>query len=229
MVDFEQFRNQRIRLCSTRLKALRENLPAGQIPEAMVDDFNNILLDLREWSEISELVDFLISADRLEAVDFWGKKKCCDRDYFRQHFDALWEYLNEHTATKEFMPKKVDREPMKSQSEQSPHITVHGDVVNSQLHSHGSSLTINYKSMQAEVLHVLSSIESRINELELRQSERADLLADVGTVRAQVSASHPKNNIIRESLHSIRHILEHAAGATIAHPLILEIMKLLSR
>jgi hypothetical protein len=41
--------------------------------------------------------------------------------------------------------------------------------------------------------------------------------------------SKPRTHVIAESFRSIRHILEHAAGAAMAHSLIAEVIHLLSR
>jgi len=54
------------------------------------------------------------------------------------------------------------------------------------------------------------------------------LRAKVETVEAQMKSSKPKHAIIRESLQSARHILEHAVGSGIAHmtyPLLMKFLE----
>jgi hypothetical protein len=108
-------------------------------------------------------------------------------------------------------------------------ITVQGSVYNSNLQQgDGSTATINYKAMESDVLRVLTDIEQSIENLGLTPPDRDELVAEVGTVKAQLNSPKPKTHVITESLRSIRHILEHAAGAAIAHGLVAEVVRLLA-
>jgi len=109
-------------------------------------------------------------------------------------------------------------------------ITVHGGVYNSNLQQgDGSTATINYKAMQAEVTRALTDIERSIEELGLSPSDKDELVAEVQTVKAQMNSPKPKTHVITESFRSIRHVLEHAAGAAMAHGLIAEVAHVLSQ
>jgi hypothetical protein len=108
-------------------------------------------------------------------------------------------------------------------------ITVHGDVYNSNLQQgDGSTATINYKAMEGDVLRVLAGIERSIDDLGLSLADKGELVADVGTVKAQLNSPNPKTSVITECFRSIRHVLEHAGGAAMAHGLIAEVVRLLS-
>jgi hypothetical protein len=67
-----------------------------------------------------------------------------------------------------------------------------------------------------EVLGFLTDVTARIDQLELEQGESAQLRAEMATIRAQAESPKPKRHVIRESLQSVRAILEHAGGGAVA-------------
>lgn len=62
----------------------------------------------------------------------------------------------------------------------------------------------------------LHDLQSQINKLNLKEDLKQEMEAEVKTVEAQISSPKPKHNVIRESLSSIRSILEGAAGSLTA-------------
>ncbi len=118
---------------------------------------------------------------------------------------------------------------LRDMNPQSSSITVHGSVYNSNLQQgDGLTATINYKAMESDVLRVLAGIERSIDDLGLSQADKGELVADVGTVKAQLNSPNPKTSVITECFRSIRHVLEHAGGAAMAHGLVAEVVRLLS-
>ncbi|MCD8498101.1 MAG: hypothetical protein LRZ85_08525 [Alphaproteobacteria bacterium] len=69
----------------------------------------------------------------------------------------------------------------------------------------------------------IERLEKSLSELTLDKEQAAELSSEVSTVKAQTASPKPKQNIIKESLRSIRTILEGAAGNISADGL-LEIM-----
>jgi hypothetical protein len=58
---------------------------------------------------------------------------------------------------------------------------------------------------------LVDSIRSQLDEMHLGDELRAEMVAELDTLRAQAGSSKPKTGIIRESLTTVRHIIE--AGA----------------
>lgn len=140
--------------------------------------------------------------------------------------DGSW-HINRSVIIDELVKRDRYLREMNLQSGNS--ITVLGSVYNSNLQQgDGSTATINYKAMESDVLRVLTDIEQSIDKLVLPPLDRNELVAEVQTVKAQLNSPKPKTHVITESFRSIRHILEHAAGAAIAHGLIAEVVRLLS-
>lgn len=92
---------------------------------------------------------------------------------------------------------------------------MHGSSI--QQGAHGLAVTINYKAMESEVGGLLANIRNAADQLALTPEAKKELLADMGTVESQLDSPSPKTSIITECLHSMRTILEHAAGAAIGH------------
>jgi hypothetical protein len=70
--------------------------------------------------------------------------------------------------------------------------------------------------MQA-LIALVNSIMGQLDEMRLGDELRAEMVAELDTLRAQATSSKPKAGIIRESLTTVRHIIE--AGA--AHLLVM--------
>jgi hypothetical protein len=119
-----------------------------------------------------------------------------------------------------FMRKKKETE------EQPSHIiNIHGPVTGSiiQQGDH-TTATLNYVT---EVEKVLEELRPTLNAAKLTAEAKQELRAEFETVEAQTKSPRPKHTIIKQSLESARHILEHAFGAALAHsyyPLLIEFL-----
>ena len=76
------------------------------------------------------------------------------------------------------------------------------------------------------VKEFLSSIGKQVERLNLSPDIKKELNSEINTGIAQTESPNPKHSIIRESLSSIRHILE-GAGGGVATQLLMELGKLL--
>ena len=77
------------------------------------------------------------------------------------------------------------------------------------------------------ILEVVDQVKGVLDRLGLRPAERTDLEAEIGTVQFQMKSSRPKVPILRESLASMRSILEGASGGALAAGLVKMIAKIL--
>lgn len=90
-----------------------------------------------------------------------------------------------------------------------------------------SSVVIDYRSQAGELWSFLEEIKKSVDELKLSEAAKSQLYADTGTVEVQLASPNPKPSIIMESLHSLKTILENAAGSAAAAVLLPHIVKLL--
>jgi uncharacterized protein YjbI with pentapeptide repeats len=83
------------------------------------------------------------------------------------------------------------------------------------------------KKLDRKSLEILiNEILNKINSLDLSLVKKEMLLSEIKTIKDQAKASKPKNSVIRESLQSIRRILE-SAGGGITGQLLLRLGQLL--
>jgi hypothetical protein len=81
-----------------------------------------------------------------------------------------------------------------------------------QQHSSGSTQSIAHGFDVEGLAGLVEAISGAIETEELSADQRTELLAELGTLRAQATSSKPKAGIISESLKTVRRILEEAAG-----------------
>jgi len=99
----------------------------------------------------------------------------------------------------------------------------YGPVSSSQIQqqTYDSTQLLTTEKIDVEqILKFINEIRERLSELELTGDIKKELNAELNTVDAQVNSPKPKISILRESLLSIRRILEGAGGAIAAHLLI---------
>lgn len=72
----------------------------------------------------------------------------------------------------------------------------------------------------------ISSLKEKIDDIKINEDTSQELNAEIATIEIQNSSPKPKNGIIKESLSSIRTILEGATGS-VAGQLLLELGKLI--
>lgn len=86
-----------------------------------------------------------------------------------------------------------------------------------------ASKTIDLEGLSTLVGH----LKKNLDNLGLEKDQKEEVLSDLVTIESQVGSPKPKQNIIRESLKSIRSILEGAGGGAAAQ-LLIEIVKMLA-
>jgi len=74
--------------------------------------------------------------------------------------------------------------------------------------------------------HFISSLKEKLDDIEVNEDASKELNAEISTIEIQNSSPKPKNGIIKESLSSIRTILEGATGSVVGQ-LLLELGKLI--
>ena len=72
-------------------------------------------------------------------------------------------------------------------------------------------------------------LNKRLEELGLEKRDETEIKADISTIEAQINSSRPKTSILKESLSSIKRILEGAAGSIVAHGLLQYIPTILDK
>jgi hypothetical protein len=138
----------------------------------------------------------------------------------RRQVEGLWAYLEDGGVVHPERPESKPKAP------HSQTINIHGPVTGSTIQQGDHNIaTLNY---QHDVERILEEIRSLLNAAKLSGDAKLELRAEFQTVEAQIKSPKPKHGIIRESLQSARHILEHAFGAGLAHvyfPLLVEFFK----
>jgi hypothetical protein len=219
-----------IHIFKARLDSLRRNLPE-QPTEAEVQSFNTMVHELALLLGADELDHFQIADSELHrnfliwtppSEPVYTDDRYCDATVFKRQVEGLWTYLESVGAvsTRGSRQSSRPRHPQPSQV-----INIHGSVSGStfQQGNHNTA-TVNY---QTDVRQILNEIKTALGHPALTGAAREELAADIGTVETQLKSPNPKRGIVSESLHSVRHILEHAMGATIAQtfPLLSDFLK----
>jgi hypothetical protein len=95
--------------------------------------------------------------------------------------------------------------------------------------SMGSSQTLNISSDGLEQIQVfIDQLLDSMDKLQLPLDLGHEIIADVSTVKAQLTSPKPKTSILREGLGSIKRILEGAVGSAIGAQLASQIPALLA-
>ena len=216
-----------VNVIKARLNALRKNLPKRDVEESIVEDFNMMVRDLEDELQDPEVSHFRVrDADvrhlfvqRLPGIgERYTDDKYCDPRIFKTQVEGLWEYLVDSGIV------KADESELKPKTHSQDihfHAPVSGSVIQQ---GNYNTATVTY---QNEVRQVLDEVKSVQNAAKLSIDAKDELRAEVATVEAQIKSPRPKHTIIRESLASARHILEHAFGAGMVHyfPLLLKFLE----
>ncbi len=88
------------------------------------------------------------------------------------------------------------------------------------------SMTVNELDV-SKVLSVLDEIKKAVADINLPRETKDELDAEIATAETQAKSPKPKYRIIRESLHTVRNILEGTAGSLIASGLLAKLNCLL--
>jgi hypothetical protein len=103
-----------------------------------------------------------------------------------------------------------------------------GSMQHSQIQQHSSGTqTLNYDNDLLLIADFVKKLRLSINDLGVVKDLKEELLAEIITVESQTKSPRPKQQIITESLKTIRNILEGATGSLIASGLIAEMVKFL--
>ncbi len=105
----------------------------------------------------------------------------------------------------------------------------YGEVTGSQIQqsSPDANQTQTLKGFSTtNVNHFISSLKESLDEIKVSEDSMSELNAEIATIEIQNSSPKPKEGIIKESLNSIRTILEGATGS-VAGQLLLELGKLI--
>lgn len=105
-------------------------------------------------------------------------------------------------------------------------INFFGPVYQSQI-QHGTQSSVQVQAADLDlqlVREFISALKDRADALPLPGDQKAELGVDIETVETQLRSPRPKAAVLRESLRSIRNVLEGAAGSVIAA----ELLKLLA-
>jgi hypothetical protein len=97
-------------------------------------------------------------------------------------------------------------------------IQVAGNIVGSQIQQ-GTQASQQFQisqGTQQALSEFLAKVTESLAGIEAKEDALKDLKADVQSIRAQISAAHPKRTIIVEALSSIRTILEGAGAIVLA-------------
>lgn len=86
-----------------------------------------------------------------------------------------------------------------------------------------STFTVNDKDL---LVSFIKELKSELKKLNLNFEDESEINSDIATIEAQLSSSRPKINFLKESILSVKNILEGAASNIVAEkiPLILEIL-----
>jgi hypothetical protein len=79
-----------------------------------------------------------------------------------------------------------------------------------------------------DIRSFLEILKTKIHELNLSSDDELELNSEVATIESQLSSSRPKKGIIKETLLSIKKIIEGAAGGIVAGELLKYIPTLLT-
>ncbi len=94
----------------------------------------------------------------------------------------------------------------------------HGNIGQAQVQQATQYSTQSIESVDVDKLaRLVESLKNDIAKINVSREIQNELLSEIATLEAQVKSPKPKHVIIRESLSSIRRILEGAGGAIAAH------------
>lgn len=99
----------------------------------------------------------------------------------------------------------------------------YGTVQNPQI-AQGSQKSIQVSSsFQIDVSAIkafLKNLATELHNIELDSDKKAEIESEIATLNAQVASPNPKKGIVKESLQSIRNVLEGASGSAVGQILI---------
>jgi hypothetical protein len=86
---------------------------------------------------------------------------------------------------------------------------IHGDVSHSQV---GTQDSVQYNFDVSKLGDLVTTLKTNFEALPLESDKKAELNAEIQTLESQAGSPKPKIGIIRESLATVRNIVEGIAG-----------------
>ena len=84
----------------------------------------------------------------------------------------------------------------------------------------GSTQSASFSFNAGAITSFVSELKAALPQLGLSQDASSEVDAEIKTIEAQLGSSRPKGSIVKESLASVRRILESASGGVIAQNLL---------
>ncbi|WP_186057545.1 hypothetical protein [Burkholderia gladioli] len=109
--------------------------------------------------------------------------------------------------------------------------TVIQSMTNSQVQqaTTASTQSLIVKEVDVEaVSKLMQSLRQSLDDFTLNSDQRAEIEADITTVSAQAASPKPRFAVIKEAMHSMRSVLENAAGSAVGTAIVAEFARLLS-
>ena len=106
-----------------------------------------------------------------------------------------------------------------------------GSMVGSQIQQGSPNAAQAFETDSAtrrELEELMKALKESFAELELKPDVSAELQCEIQTIEAQMSSPKLKGRVVTECLHSIRSILEGAAGSALASALLPRVVRLLA-
>jgi len=96
---------------------------------------------------------------------------------------------------------------------------------NSQLQqdSAGATQSLNITTNSGDLKKFVEELKNSIESLKLEQEQTQELKEAIATLEIQTNSIKPKQPIIRESLHTVRNVLEGTTGSIVASGLIYQL------
>jgi hypothetical protein len=232
------------------LGGFMQHLPAS-FDEDHVKQFNKIILTLEEASG-EDFSHFKVPDEKLARIAkssrpggygggrgsvTFSKKKFCDSDYFRSQVRSLSNYIATMAAEPsakvhpyEFL---TDEELVEKLSHRKEVVPTNSTIIN----MHRSNL--NFQSPGASIMQgndfksddfqkLIGSVKEFAATEVFPEEHRHQINIDIGVVELQIGSQRPSSSIIRESLQSVRRILENAAGSIVATGILHHLQRYLS-
>lgn len=95
--------------------------------------------------------------------------------------------------------------------------------------SPGASITENIGLQKEEFANLVDGIRQLLQSVPYDQPIKEQIRIDIGTIELQINSSRPNSSIVRESLRSLKGILENTAGSMLASGLLPVVVHLLSK
>lgn len=206
MVDIPKRRNDRWQI----MKAIFDATQGGHVMFAAPADLAHLNLS---YEELADGLDYLANEGLINVSDIGSP------DMLTGEYKASPCYLMTHAGIKE-MEKSLDDEPTNHFPPVSI-ITVHGNAGPIIANSPNARQKVSGAAIDiSRISNFIDQLESRIPDLDLSRVESRVLASEIVTIQAQVDSPKPRKQAIRDSLDSIRSVLEGAGENLVAVGLI---------